>query len=162
MIPYETIRRTVVKGLKDYLKIPFYRAGQEGESEAYPYGTFVVITDVSQNNGTWGEFADGKARKQVGHTWSVTFQSDKESEAYTYAAKAREWLDYIGTTYLNDNGVVVQSVGSIQPRDNIITIGYEYKRGFDVFFTCFDEVESYKETAEPIEKVTYESEINRG
>ena len=82
MIPYKHIRKIVVKGLKDYLKCPFIRYGQDGEPPAYPYGGFKVLTDTLQNNGTYGECQDGIARKPVKHSWSITFQSEDEEEAY--------------------------------------------------------------------------------
>ena len=161
MIPYKHIRSVVVKGLKQYLKCPFIRFNQEGEPPAYPYGGYSVLTDKSQNNGSYGEFPDGKARKAVKHSWSITFQSDNEEEAYDLACKAKEWLDYVGTTYLNDNGVIVHSTTSVMPRDNLLTTNYEYKRGFDVFFNCFDEITSKRETGEIIERVSFESNINK-
>ena len=41
---------------------------------------------------------------------------------------------------MNDNNVIVQSVGSITNRDNVLTVGYEYKNGFDVDFWLFETV----------------------
>ena len=160
MIPYKHIRNVVVKGLKSYLNCPFIRFNQEGETPAYPYGGYTVLTDMLQNNGTYGEYTDGIARKLVKHSWSITFQSDNEEEAYLLACKAKEWLDYVGTTYLNDNNVIVQSTTSVMPRDNLLTTNYEYKRGFDVFFSCFDEIKSNRETGETIETITFNKDIN--
>ena len=160
MIPYKHIRKIVVKGLKEYLKCPFIRYGQDGEPPAYPYGGFKVLTDTLQNNGTYGECQDGIARKPVKHSWSITFQSENEEEAYTLACKAKEWLDYVGTTYLSDNNVTVQSTTSIVPRDNLLTTNYEYKRGFDVFFSCYDEITSNSVTGETIEKITFNEDVN--
>ena len=44
--------------------------------------------------------------------------------------------------YLNDNGVIAQSLTSISNRDNMITIEYEYRHGFDVVFWLLNEVQS--------------------
>ena len=41
--------------------------------------------------------------------------------------------------YLRNNGVVAQSVTSVTNRDNILTVEYEYKNGFDVVFYLYDE-----------------------
>ena len=56
--------------------------------------------------------------------------------------KAHDWLDRVGTVYLNDNGVIAQSLTSISNRDNMITIEYEYRHGFDVVFWLLNEVQS--------------------
>ena len=54
--------------------------------------------------------------------------------------KAREWLERVGNLYLNDNNIIVQSVGNVSNRDNVLTMEYEYKHGFDVVFWLFDTV----------------------
>lgn len=154
MIDYENLRKTVVKGLKEYLKCPIIRSNQNAEPPKYPYLSYTIITPMSENNGTYGEYDDGKARKSVTQTWSITVQSDDNNESLNLANKAKEWLDYAGTTFLNDNNVVVQSVSNVSNRDNIISIEYEYKNGFDVFFNVFDEVTSNIETVENIENVS--------
>lgn len=154
MIDYENLRKTVVKGLKEYLKCPIIRSNQNAEPPKYPYLSYTIITPMSENNGTYGEYGDGKARKSVTQTWSITVQSDDNDESLNLANKAKEWLDYVGTTFLNDNNVVVQSVSNVSNRDNIISIEYEYKNGFDVFFNVFDEVTSNIETVENIENVS--------
>ena len=43
---------------------------------------------------------------------------------------------------MKDNGVTVQSVTNVTNRDNILTVEYEYKNGFDVVFYLFDETEN--------------------
>lgn len=154
LIDYENLRKTVVKGLKEYLNCPIIRSNQNAEPPKYPYLSYTIITPMSENNGTYGEYDDGKARKSVTQTWSITVQSDDNDESLNLANKAREWLDYVGTTFLNDNNVVVQSVSNVSNRDNIISIEYEYKNGFDVFFNVFDEVTSNIETVEDIESVS--------
>lgn len=154
MIDYENLRKTVVKGLKEYLKCPIIRSNQNAEPPIYPYLSYTIITPMSENNGTYGEYDDGKARKSVTQTWSITVQSDDNDESLNLANKAKEWLDYAGTTFLNDNNVVVQSVSNVSNRDNIISIEYEYKNGFDVFFNVSDEVTSNIETVENIENVS--------
>ena len=58
---------------------------------------------------------------------------------------------------MKDNGVIVQSVTNITNRDNILTVEYEYKNGFDVVFYLFDETENNIEQSGVIEeaKLTY-------
>ena len=154
MIANEYIRTTVVKGLKAYLGCPVIRSNQAAEPPKYPYVSFTVITPMSENNGTYGEYEDGVARKAVIQTWSITALSDKDDESVMLANKAREWLDYVGTSHLRDKGIIVQSVTSINNRDNVLTVGYEYRNGFDCRFWTYDEIDSAK--AEPIEEVVFE------
>lgn len=146
MIDYANIRRTIVKGLSDYLQCPVIRANQTAEMPPYPFVSYTITTLVGQNNGTYGEYEDGIYRKPVTQTWSISALSSDNEESVTLAVKAREWLDHIGTTFLSDNNVIVQSVGNITNRDNILTVEYEYKNGFDIVLSMFDEIGETLET----------------
>ena len=153
MIDYENLRLTVAKGLKDYLGCPVIKSNQTAEAPPYPYVSYTFTTLMTENKGTYGEYEDGNARKPVNSIISVTAQSDDSIESVTLANKAREWLDYAGTVYLNDNGVIVQSVGTVTNRDNVLTVGYEYKNGFDAVFWLFDTIE--KPAPQVIEAVSF-------
>lgn len=142
MIDNENLRLKVVKELKNYLQIPIIRGNQNAEPPKYPYLSYNVTTVASENNGTYGEYSDGIDRKPVTQTWSFTAQSDDESEALRLALKARDWLDHIGRAYLSDNHIIVQSITSVTSRDSILTIEYEYKKGFDIVFWLYDEIEN--------------------
>lgn len=142
MIDLDFIRSVVVKGLKSYLGIPVIRSNQTGEPPPYPYLSYTITNLLSENNGTWGEYDDGWDRKPVTQTWSITVQSDQASEAMEFAVKAHDWLDRIGTVQLNDSHVIVQSLTGITNRDNMITIEYEYRNGFDMVLWLLSEAES--------------------
>lgn len=158
MIDYEKMRVTVVKGLRAYLDCPVIRSNQTAELPPYPYISYTVTTLMSANGGTYGEWYDGIARKQVTTTWSITALSDDNAESAALAMKAREWLELVGQIYLNDNKVIVQSVGAITNRDNILTYGYEYRNGFDCVFWCHDEVKMPE--TEEIKEVVLGDDIN--
>ena len=153
MIDYENLRSTVVQGLKKYLRCPVIRSNQNAEPPPYPYLSYTVTLLMSENNGTYGKYDDGIARKPVTSRWSITALSDDNIESVTLANKARAWLDYVGTEYLNDNDVIVQSVGSVTNRDNVLTTEYEYRNGFDAVFWLYDEVEEPE--TEQIESISY-------
>lgn len=142
IIDYDGLREVVVKGLKKYLNCPVIRSNQNDEPPKYPYVSYTITTVKSANKGTYGVYEDGKDRKPVKQIWSVTALSNDNTQSVTLACKASEWLDHVGTVYLNDNNVYVQSVGSVTNRDNFITIGYEYRNGFDVTFELFDVVDN--------------------
>lgn len=151
MINNKNIREIVINGLSDYLGCPVIRANQNVAPPKYPYGSFKVITPKSENKGTWQEHDDGISRKAVLQTLSFTFQSNKEDESIELAHKAHDWLDYAGTTYLNDNNIIVQSVTGVTNRDNFLTTEYEYRNGFDCFLWLYDEIE--KTNVETIESI---------
>ena len=158
MIDNEGLRKTVVSGLSEYLGVPVIRSSQNALPPDYPYVSYTVTTLESANNGTWGEYEDGIDRIPVTQTWSITVQSDKDSESITLASKAREFLCHTGTCYLNDNDVIVQSVTNITNRDSLITIEYEYRNGFDVAFWMMNEEKNPIEKIGTIEKVNIREE----
>lgn len=151
MLKTDNIRSTVVKNLKEYLGCQIIRSNQTGKMPAFPFGRYTITTPMTENNGTYGEYEDNIARKPVKQIWSLTFESDKFEEALNLANKARSWMDYAGTTILNDNDVIVEKVGAVGDRGNLLTVDYEHMYGFDVTFWAYDEIEMPE--AEVIEKV---------
>ena len=158
MIDYENIRSVVAKGLREYLACPVVRSNQNEMPPDYPYISYTVTTPMSENKGTYGVCEDGTERKPFTQTWSISALSKDNAESVMLACKAREWLDRVGTTYLSDNNVVVQSVGSVTNRDNFLSVEYEYKNGFDVLFSLFDVVAGMEE----IEGYIEETQIGDG
>ena len=61
-------------------------------------------------------------------------QSNDDIQALNIAMQAYDWFALIGNIYLSSNNIVVQRVGNITNRDNLLSIEYEYRRGFDVEF----------------------------
>ncbi len=151
MIDFEKHRDIVAKGLKDFLGIPIIQSNQNAPLPKYPFGSYTVTTLMGVNGGSYGIYEDGTERKPFPQIWSLSFLSDTSDESVSYACKAREWFDRAGNTYLSDNGVIVQSVGGVTNRDNILSVEYEYKNGFDVTFVLFDTIEGTAETEEYIE-----------
>lgn len=142
MFDYDNLRKTVVQGLNKYLNIPIIRSNQANISPSYPYLSYTITMPIKANKGTYGVYADNKERIPVTQVWSLTIQSDNYDETLKLTNRAWEWLSRTGTVYLNDNGVIVQSVTSITNRDNMITVEYEYRQGFDVEFWSFDTIEN--------------------
>jgi len=140
MLKTEEQRGIVASGLKTYLGYPVIRTNQTAPMPAFPYLGYNITTLASENKGTYGEYKDNKARKAVLQTYSFTAHSDDYSTAVELANKAREWLDLVGTQYLNDNDVIVQSVGNVSDRSNLLTSEYIYSYGFDCVFWMYDEI----------------------
>lgn len=156
MIDLDFMESVVAEELETYLTIPVICTNQTGEPPPYPYLSYTITSLLSETGGTWGEYGDGKDRKPALQTWSITVQSDDSAEAVDYALKARDWLGHAGTVYLNDNGVIVQSVGGVTNRDSVIADAYEYRSGFDAVFWLMNETESVKESTGYIETVEME------
>jgi hypothetical protein len=154
MAKFEEMRATVASGLREYIGCPVVRSNQNEEMPSYPYCSYSITTLMSENKGTYGEYSDGIDRKPFTQIWSFSILSNDYSECVSLANKAHEWLDHIGTVYLNDNGVIVQSVGSVNNRDNLLTVEYEYRQGFDVVFWLMNEVESRTQQTGYIEYVS--------
>ena len=140
MIKTDNIREHVVTGLNGYLKVPVIRSNQNQKPPPYPYVVYTITTLESANNGTFGEYADGIDRKAVTQVWSISAVAETNDESVELASKAKEWLDHIGTFYLNENDVIVQSSTGITNRDNVLSVEYEYRNGFDVVFWTYSEV----------------------
>ena len=140
MTNYEKMRRAVATGLKQYCKVPVIRSNQNESPPDGDYLSYTVTTLKGENLGTYSVYDDGMERKPFIQIWSISSISSDNSRSVQNACSAHEWLDHAGTLYLNDNDVIVQSVGAISNRDNFLTVGYEYKNGFDVTFLIFDEI----------------------
>lgn len=140
MINTEDIKRYVVTGLKKYLAVEVIRSNQNKKPPEYPYLVYTITTPESKNNGTFGEYEDGTDRKAVTQVWSISALADTEAESIRLASKAKEWLERVGTLYLSEHDVIVQSVTGVTNRDNVLSVEYEYRNGFDVTFWSFSEV----------------------
>ena len=153
MIDTDKIRECVVVGLSNYTGVKVIRSNQNEEPPDYPYIVYTIITLESENNGTYGEYEDGIDRKAVTQTWSISAVAATNSKSIELASKAKQWLERVGTVYLNDNDVICQRCTSINNRDNILSVEYEYKNGFDAVFWGYSEIEepTYSEKIEFVE-----------
>ena len=142
MIDLDKIQSIVPEGMSKYIGIPVIRGNQTGNAPKYPYMTYNVPTIAGENNGTWQQHDDGIDRLLVRSIWSFTALSDDWMQSVLYATRAREWLSHSGRVLLSDNGITVQSTTEINNRDNILTVEYERKNGFDVVFYVYDKAEN--------------------
>lgn len=140
MIDFENVRKRIAKGLSDYLSCKVIRGNQTAPMPAFPYCTYNITALASENKGSYGVYEDDTARKPYVLTLSFTSHSNDYAEAVKLANMAHSWLDYVGTTELNDNDVIVQSVGNITDRSNLLSMEYEYTYGFDCFLWVYDEI----------------------
>lgn len=146
MYDAKAIETAIVSGLKEYVSAggrtcEVVLANQAGPVPKYPYIAYTITTPVQYRGGTYSEAEDGTKYRPLLQTWSFTAQSDSMDESVETAMRAYDWFAVAGLTALNDADVVVSSLGNINNRDNLITIQYEYRNGFDVTFRLLHTVE---------------------
>ena len=105
----------------------------------YPYISFTVL-NTDTKKGTYS-VSNGQRYMPLTQTWSLTVQGDNDNKTQLAAMKAKDWLEEAGRLYLNDHGIVVQNVGAITNRDTLLTIEYEYRKGFDAVLSIMNVVE---------------------
>ncbi len=127
------VESAVADGLQKYLGCPVIRSNTSSKVPPYPYVSF-TITSIAQSVGSsWCMDEDGRQYKDLPQAWSITVQSDDPVKVQQIALDAVEWFSTEeGHTYLQKNEISVQSVGNITNRDNLLSIEYEYREGFDV------------------------------
>ena len=144
MIDFEAKRNIIVSAIETYLELPVMRANQTAEPPNGDYIGYTVTTAMKVNNGTYGEYTRNGRKyygKEFQKIWSFTAHSTNKKKKKNAALKLYDFLDRIGNTELSDNHVVVQHIGDITNRDNLLTTGYEYRNGFDVTFNFLNEIE---------------------
>ena len=156
MINYRQIETIIVEGLKAHLGCEVIMANQHSPAPDYPYVSYTATTPKVTNNGTFGDWEDGVKRKEVQQIWSFTVQAKTDTESKVLALSAQDYFDETGYLYLSDFNIAVQLLGNITCRDNLISIGYEYRNGFDVTFAIADEIEKNEneQNAESIKSVS--------
>ena len=161
MINFEDTRMCLATGLRKYLDCIVVRTNQNEEPPPLPYMSYSITTFMNENRGTYGRWDDGKLRKPFIQTYSFSAHSTDYIEAASIANKARTWLDTVGTVYLSDHNIIVQSVGSVTDRSSLLTVGYMYTYGFDCYLWLYDEVEDPVEDTGTIDEIDFEA-INDG
>ncbi|MBR6613176.1 MAG: hypothetical protein IKK84_00225 [Clostridia bacterium] len=117
------------------------RQNQAAPIPKYPYCSYTITTPMLENSGTYGNNnEDQKYYQTYQQVWSFTVQSDNDSDALQLAVNAYNFFAEKGTLNLNDKGVIVVRLSNVANRDNLISIEYEHRYGFDVTFSFTHEV----------------------
>lgn len=150
MIDQEKINVDIAAGLKRATGCEVVKSNlANAPIPPYPYISFTVL-NTDTRKGTYS-VSGGKRHMPIVQTWSFTVQGDKDNEAQLAAMRAKDWLEEAGRIYLNDRGIVIQGVGAITNRDTLLTVGYEYRKGFDAVVTVMNVVEEEFETIDSAE-----------
>lgn len=153
LIEFEDLRRNVVSGLSEYLGCTVIRGNQTSEMPKFPFLSYNITTYRTRNGGTYGVYEDGKQRIPTKQIWSLTVNSDNYSECAHLVNKAYDWLENVGSTFLKDKKIIVESLTNITDRSNILTYEYIYTQGFDCTFYLLNETGNLLEQTGYIETV---------
>lgn len=140
MIEQLKINETIITALQKELSCRVIFANQTAPAPPYPYCSFTITNLADKLNSNYGLHSDEIYRKEITQTWSFTIQSNDDDEAMRLILKAYDFFDLKGRLALSDAGIVVKDVTQISNRDNLITIEYEHRYGFDVKISLCNEV----------------------
>lgn len=116
---------------------------------AYPFVSFTVL-NIHTKKGTYGN--DGETKfSQASMTYSWTVQAADDYRALELAQQLHDWFEETGRLWLKDNGMTFTGVGDITERDNMITVEYEHRKGFDCVMNVLNKVEQSSEVIETFE-----------
>lgn len=132
MIDVDKVRETVVCNLKEVLGVPVIRSNTAGVLPKLPFCSYTIQSLLENSGGTWQRMENGVDRIPARQVWSVTVNAEKYITCAKLAILAHDFFSKSGILVLKDNGIVVENVGKITPRDTLITVDYEYRQGFDV------------------------------
>lgn len=164
MIQQAQIQQVMLSLLEEYTGCLCVPSNTTKKMPAYPYISFTVI-NTDTKKGTYSatkEIRDGKAvdikYMPLMQKWSFTAQSDKDAEALEKAMLISDFFQEVKRQELADNNIIVADVGAITPRDNFITVEYEYRKGLDVTISLNNVIEDT--VTETINKVVINDNIN--
>ena len=155
MKTYDAIIRGFYAPLAAYLGRDLVQADTVAARPALPFASYkVLVPRIVQHGPESGhtEFDIGESsvteRKltDIEATFSFNFYGRDDLEAMELAAKAEEYLDFVGEFALRDNGLTVVEVTNPQDRTLYLGDAYEYRVGFDVRFR----VQEVKERTSPL------------
>lgn len=139
MIDQRNINLFITEGIKTVTGCEVVKSNLAGAPiPSYPYISFSIL-NTETRKGTYS--GKGTRYLPLTQTWSFTVQGDDDDEAMITALKARDWLEEAGRLELGDHGIIVRSVGAVQNRDTLLTVAYEYRKGFDVVLSLMNEVQ---------------------
>lgn len=141
--------RLICEGIKELLGCDAVKSNITADVPKYPFVSF-TITNIRTRGGTYGN--DGKRKfKSASLSYSFTVQSDDDNQALELAQRLHDWFEEDGWLYFKDNSMVFTSVGPITERDNMITIEYEHRKGFDCVLSLMNFVQESSEFIEHFE-----------
>lgn len=126
--PLSEYNRLICEGIQAELGCTVVKSNLVEHVPEYPYISF-TMTGIRTSQRTYADAESPYVPAQITYSWTV--QSNDDDEALELAHRLHDWFEMTGRMYLKDNGMVFTDIGGIQERDNMITLEYEYRKGFD-------------------------------
>ncbi len=149
MIEQRNLNKIIVDGMKLVAGCEIVKSNLTNHIPSYPYISFSIL-NFDTKKGTYSEKDDDKYTLAV-QIWSVTIQGENDNQVLEIAYELRDWLEETGRQYLKESGIIVRAVGEISDRDTLLTVEYEYRKGFDVTFCFINRIKKEKELIESFE-----------
>lgn len=152
MIQIQQIQKKMLSLLEEYTGCTIVPANTTKKMPPYPYisyscinidtrkGTYSAISGVKEVEGTQIPYDTKYMPTKL--KYSFTVQSDDDVTAMIYAISVKDFFEEAKRQELADNEIIVTDVGAIAPRDNLLTIEYEYRKGLDVTLSLNNVIES--------------------
>lgn len=138
LIKHSDIRDKLVTGLHNFTKLLVVQQSSTGKQPAYPFITYSVNNPYLQLGQPehYTEETDGSTiernKEHYEQVYSFTVASKDEDEAMDMCLLAIQYFKFYGVQELKDHNIAVVKVSNLSARDNMITINYERRYGFDV------------------------------
>lgn len=146
MIEQKQINLVITKALNDVTGCEVVKANlAHAPIPPYPYLSFSIIRTETRK-GTYS--VEGNRYISLTQTWSITVQGKNDDETLEKAIAAHDWLEEAGRLTLQEQGIVIQHIGAIQNRDTLLTVNYEYRKGFDVVLSLINIIQEEIEVIE--------------
>lgn len=143
MKTYNDIIEGFYAPLTAYLEREVIPANETAPRPPLPFCSYTVLNPRLVQHGpasghvetiVEGESVLERKETDVEATFSFNFFGQTDLAAMSLAAKAEEYLDFVGEYELNSRGLVVVDITNIQDRTLYLGDAYEYRVGFDVRF----------------------------
>lgn len=159
MIPQAQIQQAMLSRLEEYTGCVCVPSNTTKPMPAYPYISFTVI-NTEAKKGTYAASVDATGAEvyyiPLWQKWSFTAQSNDDAEVMEKAMLISDFFAEAKRLALEDHGIIVADIGAITPRDNLLTIDYEYRKGLDVTLRLNNVI---KRDAETISNIKLSNEI---
>lgn len=163
MIPQAQIQQKMLSRLEKYTGCLCVPSNTTHDLPVYPFISFSII-NTAPRKGTYAEGTITKDGKEVAvlyipllQKWSFTVQSQDDAEALRIAMLIVDFFAEAKRQELADNNIIVADVGAITPRDTLLTIEYEYRKGLDVTLRFNNVIE--KDTTNTVETLALNNDV---
>ena len=152
MMDVKSLQREMLRLLEDYTGYKVVPANTTKQMPNYPYISYSLL-NVDTRKGTYSAHTGTKIVEGIetpvnmlsmpaSIKYSFTVQSDDDVEALIHSISIKDFFEESKRQELADIGLIVSDVGGITPRDNMLTIEYEYRKGLDVTLSLNNVMES--------------------